>query len=267
MKSEMLRDEISGLLENLQEKFEIMEAQQGPIPQIDMDIFIRDIQGLYESTACLNDANKSEKYNKISKEEKQKDFPKEEEVYHVVETPKSNKKFVAKNPEGSERQTPITDMEIEDILREISQTSVSESQELPRESMGSSVEEKGSVRKSVRTGDLFDSLSAKQEIEDLNRKLAEQRGSSTLGERLQQKRLDSLRAVIGLSDKFQFVKELFDGDSKKYEDVIYTLNNFKKLEEAMQYFSTLKYRFNWEDEADTLGKLTKMIEQKYNLKV
>ncbi len=69
--------------------------------------------------------------------------------------------------------------------------------------------------------------------------------------------------MIGLNDKFEFVKELFDGDSKKYEDVIYTLNNFKKLEEAMQYFSTLKYRFNWDEEQDSLEKLIHMIEKKY----
>ena len=43
-------------------------------------------------------------------------------------------------------------------------------------------------------------------------------------------------------------------------------NNFKKLDEALQYFSTLKYRFNWDEEQDAYEKLTQMIERKYNLR-
>ncbi|MCK5775878.1 MAG: hypothetical protein KAH25_06875, partial [Bacteroidales bacterium] len=113
--------------------------------------------------------------------------------------------------------------------------------------------------------DLFSNVRTNQEILDLNRKLAEARGNHSLAEKLQNQQIENLKSVIGINDKFYFINELFGGDSTKYEDVIYTLNNFKRLDDAMQYFSTLKYRFNWNEESEAPEKLIKMLERKFDL--
>ncbi len=271
MISEMLRDNLSVLLEGLQENFDRMETYQEVIPQIEMDIFLRDIQKVYESTIQLNKQNKELKKDS-NKDTIDKNITKKNEtVYHVVELPQTDKEEVKEIKTEKEvivsntEKTPHSpNINIEDVLKEISNQNVRDQQEKEDKIFTSSKERKAySSYQNEKSSDLFENSSAKQEILDLNRKLAEERKGSSIGERLQQKRIDSLKTVIGLNDKFEFVKELFDGDSKKYEDVIYTLNNFKKLEEAMQYFSTLKYRFNWDEEQDSLEKLIHMIEKKY----
>ena len=271
MVSEILRDNLSVLLEGLQENFDRMETYQEVIPQIEMDIFLRDIQKVYESTIQLNKQNKELKKDSNKDATDQNITKKNETIYHVVELPqtekeeikeiKTEKEVVVSNTEKTPQSPNIS---IDDVLKEISNQNVQDQQEKEDKIFTSSKERKAySSYQNEKNSDLFENSSAKQEILDLNRKLAEERKGSSIGERLQQKRIDSLKAVIGLNDKFEFVKELFDGDSKKYEDVIYTLNNFKKLEEAMQYFSTLKYRFNWDEEQDSLEKLIHMIEKKY----
>ncbi len=236
-----------------------------------MDIFLRDIQKVYESTIQLNKQNKELKKDS-NKDTIDKNITKKNEtVYHVVELPQTDKEEVKEIKTEKEvivsntEKTPHSpNINIEDVLKEISNQNVRDQQEKEDKIFTSSKERKAySSYQNEKSSDLFENSSAKQEILDLNRKLAEERKGSSIGERLQQKRIDSLKTVIGLNDKFEFVKELFDGDSKKYEDVIYTLNNFKKLEEAMQYFSTLKYRFNWDEEQDSLEKLIHMIEKKY----
>jgi len=186
-----------------------------------------------------------------------------------VETHKADKK-TEKNAHTSSENPSVKAPEfmIEDVLKEISKERVQQDHhdEERKDHLRNEIESEPQNFTKESTGDLFERMSANQEILDLNRKLAEQRSGSSIGERLQKQRIESLKGVIGLNDRFQFVKDLFDGDAKKYEDVIYTLNNFKKLDEALQYFSTLKYRFNWDEEQDAYEKLTQMIERKYNLR-
>ena len=54
--------------------------------------------------------------------------------------------------------------------------------------------------------------------------------------------IENLAKGIGLNDKFLFSKELFDGNSQKFNATINAINELNSLEEAEEYINT---NFSW----------------------
>jgi hypothetical protein len=48
-------------------------------------------------------------------------------------------------------------------------------------------------------------------------------------------RITSLRAAIGLNDRFLFIREIFDNNSEKYNKVIEQLDKMEQISEAVEY--------------------------------
>lgn len=48
-------------------------------------------------------------------------------------------------------------------------------------------------------------------------------------------RITNLRAAIGLNDKIQFIREIFENNSEKYNDVIDHLDKMEQIQEAVEY--------------------------------
>ncbi|MDR1054619.1 MAG: hypothetical protein LBL90_02065 [Prevotellaceae bacterium] len=69
-----------------------------------------------------------------------------------------------------------------------------------------------------------------------------------------------LTKAIGINDKFQFIKELFGGDSDKYTDTIRILNNFDSLTEALSHIDTY---FNWDKNNDTVKRIILLVRRRY----
>lgn len=250
MKFELLKGELSVLLENLTEQFDTMGEHTHTIPQIEIDLFKRNIQKLYENALYLDRANTKQKHAKS---------PMLEEVNNVAEPIPT--KVVAPIDVEETIDLLFNKEENKEAKEEISTAIESKkAEEVIVENEASPTEE---TVKAIKTNDLFESEAVV--ITDLNEKLAVARGNHSVAEKLQNKRIESLKSVIGINDKFQFINELFNGDAQKYDETIYTLNNFKKFDEAMQYFSTLKYRFSWEEESEAYEKLSLMLERKFKL--
>lgn len=275
MKFNLMKEEITTMLTGLAEQFESMDSHQGVIPQIEMDIFIRNIQKLYEDTTYLKKLNEN---LLVIPNAKVESFPGEkntEELIYEAELPQ--KELVLKSDveeiveEAVVAEQKVEEVEVEPIIAELKskvmeQVSESEMVDEPKEVIA---EAEGSVDEIVAQpnleNNLFSQVKTSPEISDLNKKLADARNTHSIVEKLQNDRIENLKSVIGINDKFYFINELFGGNAQKYEDIIYTLNNFKKLDDAMQYFSTLKYRFNWNEESEPFAKLVNMLERKFNL--
>ncbi len=257
MKFDLVKEELSVLLITLSEQFETMNAHKNTIPQIELDIFMKNIQELYENTIFLKKANTFlEKNESLHTEDIKENSAKKTPVQTIPAISKNQKEDSLKaneiiefDEEKAEEGVKIEAQEIPNPVTEVP----------PAASFDDILDETKSKK------DLFSQIKASKEIIDLNKKLAEARGNHSLAEKLQNQQIDSLKSVIGINDKFYFINELFDGDSHKYDDVIYTLNNFKKLDDAMQYYSTLKYRYNWSEESEASEKLIHMLERKFDL--
>jgi len=266
MKFELVKEELSTLLSTLVEQFETMDAHQNTIPQIEIDIFTKNIQVLYEQTALLKKSNSQFASESLPI---QKAEPKvhievkaeiEEKVIEEEQVKLSQERDIEEKQ--AEQEIEISDKKEDEIAIEKEESSVEEfkAQKHIESSFDDILEESTQEEE-----DLFSHIKASQEILDLNKKLAEARGNHSLAEKLQNLQIESLKSVIGINDKFYFINELFNGEAHKYEDVIYTLNNFKRIEDAMQYFSTLKYRFSWAEESEAAEKLVHMLERKFNV--
>lgn len=277
MKFDLVKDELSNLLEELMEQFHTIDSHEKAIPQIEMDIFMRNIQKLYENTVFLNKIkeSKSQLSPPINKEENpiiNKEQPVEEKIEEAsIDKPQEliaqelDQLVVVKEEQVKEKikieaQDDLALLMVKEETQATHKETIQEDtiQEETIDSIEDILEEKSET-------DLFSTVKPSDEINDLNKKLADARNTHSIVEKLQNNRIESLKSVIGINDKFYFINELFGGDTQKYEDIIYTLNNFKKLEDAMQYFSTLKYRFAWDEESEPYAKLTHMLERKFNL--
>ena len=256
MKSDLVKEELTNLLSTLTEQFETMNAHENNIPQIEVDIFLKNIQVLYENATFLKKINNTPLKQEVDEKlvapaEIKEEIELKEEIAEEVIS-QITEEIIAEEKESIKEPQKEVSMELP----------IAESFETPEHIVSSfdDILEETKLEK-----DLFSQVKASKEILDLNKKLAEARGNHTLVEKLQNQQIDSLKTVIGINDKFYFINELFDGDTHKYEDVIYTLNNFKKLDDAMQYFSTLKYRFSWNEDLEASEKLIHMLERKFNI--
>lgn len=285
MKLDLVKEEMSMLLENLSEQFEMINKHENTIPQIELDIFMRNIQKLYENSIYLNKVNHSEPHfdlnndtevqtdNHISKKEQKEDLIIESAA---VEDKTENIKITEEIPNKENPNSSTSEIK-EDIANEKEEENNLETEtQVVAETQAKQEFEPKTIEPTInfddlldedseQESDLFSNLNTSSEIVDINHKLAEARNTQSIVEKLQNKRIESLKTVIGINDKFYFINELFSGDSQKYEDIIYTLNNFKKLEDAMVYFSTLKYKFGWDEEAEAYGRLIQMLERKFEM--
>lgn len=270
MKFNLMKEELAAMLASLTEQFELMDSHKENIPQIEMDIFIRNIQKLYEDTIYLKKLNESP----AVKMEIERESPvqisqlKEAKVAIVKETIKEDPIEESVGQEIVEEEITMFEQVIEEVQEELVEKDVKgELEETQQkelfEEIKSSLDDM--IEQPILGDNLFSQVKTSPEISDLNKKLAESRNTHSIVEKLQNNRIENLKSVIGINDKFYFINELFGGNAQKYEDIIYTLNNFKKLEDAMQYFSTLKYRFNWDEESEPFLKLVNMLERKFNL--
>jgi hypothetical protein len=70
---------------------------------------------------------------------------------------------------------------------------------------------------------------------------------------------------IGLNDRLSFVKNLFLGDSKDYEDFIKHINALRTIEEVKDFLNVRiqeKYT-HWKDKEETANRLLHLIEKKF----
>lgn len=269
MKFDLVKEELSNLLEELMEQFHTIDSHEKAIPQIEMDIFKRNIQKLYENTVFLNKINESKgQLNTLTKKEENPIPEQEQPAKEKTEEPKTEKPLEPMALEHEQKvkvkQEHVTIEAQDDLaLQRVDNEDQSINNDLVNKEVNSNYEDILEEEKSET--DLFSTVKPSEEINDLNKKLADARNTHSIVEKLQNNRIENLKSVIGINDKFYFINELFGGDTQKYEDIIYTLNNFKKLDDALQYFSTLKYRFAWDEESEPYTKLTHMLERKFNL--
>lgn len=86
----------------------------------------------------------------------------------------------------------------------------------------------------------------------------------SLAEKLSQTRIDDLTVAIGLNQKFQFIKELFEGDADAYTEAVKKLNRADNKQAAMDYLrNEVKEPFGWDEEDETTLAFINLIERRF----
>jgi hypothetical protein len=71
--------------------------------------------------------------------------------------------------------------------------------------------------------------------------------------------VSSIRAAIGINDRFQYIRELFDGDSEKFLETVKALDSMQNIKEAVDY---LRKNFKWKKNETSL-KFVNLVKRRF----
>ncbi len=248
MKLKTTFEEMEVVLNELNEQFENLCNNEVRVPQIELDIIMATMRRLYEQ---MNQLNKIQNLSGTS------DVIVENANAERIAEPEAR-------PELKEVETDVQEIKADyantnsddydvtkDFLEEMEEQK-EEKTDTPTKKIPKSETQKPSLL-----------LQFEDEIFSVNDTMAKKGEDKSVVNRLSNSRIENLKSAIGINDKFYFINELFAGNSQAYEDVIYTLNNFKRFEESLQYISTLKHRYDWDTDAEAYQKLIHFLERKF----
>ena len=78
-----------------------------------------------------------------------------------------------------------------------------------------------------------------------------------------EKRVDDLRTVININDKFSFMSELFKNNMRAYNDFIMYLNGLTAREEALAYVAETAERYQWDNNSTAVQAFYKVFDKKF----
>ncbi len=93
-----------------------------------------------------------------------------------------------------------------------------------------------------------------------NEELGKSFHGTDLSSKLQSKPLKDIGAAIGVNDRFYYIRELFNGDSNKFDNTIKVLNNSPNFNEAFNYLSE---NYNWDMDDPAVQNLLELIRRKH----
>ncbi len=125
-------------------------------------------------------------------------------------------------------------------------------------------------KKEAKGGSLFDYLSTEsREEKPTVRTLADtlNTGYGNVEEQLERKvnakKVDDLRTIININDKFSFMSELFHNNMKAYNDFILRLNATVDRQQALNFVQDVATQYNWNSESLVVKSFYKIFDRKF----
>ena len=101
-------------------------------------------------------------------------------------------------------------------------------------------------------------------IISLNDILSQNQNTSTILNRLEKSKIDDLKKSITMNQRFQFARELFNGDSEQYEITISALNNCE-ADKAFEMFQTYKQKWAWDETSIAFIELLDLVQRRHEI--
>ena len=77
--------------------------------------------------------------------------------------------------------------------------------------------------------------------------------------KLSNRPVESIQSAIGINDRFQYIRELFDGSAEKFAQTVTDLDGLKNINEAVKYLQT---NFKWKKNETSL-KFVNLIKRRF----
>jgi len=77
--------------------------------------------------------------------------------------------------------------------------------------------------------------------------------------KLSNRPVSSIQSSIGINDRFQYIRELFDGDNRKYTEAVKTLDSMHNVKEAVEY---LRSNYKWKKNETSL-KFVNLVKRRF----
>lgn len=272
MKSEFINMQITEKLklaaERLKEAQELLynAIEDGNISSIDKDLALEKIRKAYDLIIFESPILKDEVISKVTKQpakEKEEETVKAEPVVKAEEEvnlspivqPEVSKKLPEEKPKPAERVS-IFDPSIKGLSK-VGEDKIVENVEKVFEDIKEIKPEEFSILKTEQAESLVEKFQGKRKT--MTEALSKQIKEKPVASQLQEKPILDLTKEIGVHDKFLFIKELFNGDSHKYEETINKVNQFTDIAEALIY---IQENFSWNENNKAANKFIELIRRK-----
>jgi len=101
-------------------------------------------------------------------------------------------------------------------------------------------------------------------IVSLNDILSQNQNTTTILNQLEKSKIDDLKKSITMNQRFQFARELFNGDSEQYEITISALNNCE-AENALSLFQNFKQKWAWDETSIAFIELLDLVQRRHEI--
>ena len=298
-----MKDTVKELTEGMQRLCAVANrivAQQGHVSRIEADLLLEDLRGLYDVALRLGGDALPEPAPAPTKVEEEAEPQAEEKMMAMMSTlaamapaPEPEKPEEPEVPEKPEEPVipesqviPEEPVEEQPLMEELEDNGnallfdevviepeavekqevpeVPEIPEIPENPESPVVPEEPVVQESAAP-------EAKAEQPSLLDYL-QQPASRTLGESLAEakpaqsaleKKVDDLRTVININDKFSFMSELFKGNMKAYNDFIMHLNATTLRDEALAHVAEVAAQYKWDEASSAVKTFYKIFDKKF----
>jgi hypothetical protein len=100
----------------------------------------------------------------------------------------------------------------------------------------------------------------------LNELIASQQAiqNNSIGKKLEKGPIEDLKKSITLNQRFQFARELFNGDNQEYEIVIEKLNSIHR-DDALKQLESLQSKHNWRQDSVAYMEFFELIQRRHAL--
>ena len=78
-----------------------------------------------------------------------------------------------------------------------------------------------------------------------------------------ERKVDDLRTVININDRFTFMRELFGNNIKAYNDFIMTLNGAASRAEAESLIAQMSADQHWDKESAAVAAFMRLLDKKF----
>ncbi len=103
------------------------------------------------------------------------------------------------------------------------------------------------------------------EDKSVHQRISNQKEDKSIGTRMQQNPITSLKEAIGVNEKFLFINELFKGNIQAYNEAIARLNEMDDAKAAFDYLNELSMVHSWDANrsASTIEKLADLVHRRH----
>lgn len=270
MDKSSLRESIIRNLDEIINKTSNLEKYDDPIPQVELDIILRDIQQLYENYKLLAKINNKELEGEIEQQGINSIIEKSEQTFSKIKTisesPSKEEASKLQTGEGigkKEESTEHTLSADHEVLEKEKEAALEEKTDMEEENI---IEQYEQQIKQPATQELESETVAdkyKNTPQSLNEKLGTTAPDNSIAAKLQQDPIKELRSAIGLNEKVLFVKELFKENNEEYRKALNKLDNMPDLTTAMELVNALKLRYGWDDTKESYKLFLNYIKRRF----
>ncbi len=295
MNRDYIKQDLAHLLETISEQVENVYIHENKIPQIEIDILLKNVQRFYEQLIALDKLNKNEQqqfYKELPRDVIQPEaaagtLSKNKNTATEITSSAEPEKNIEQPMDTTADQLVSPSEKIEIAVSEVKGENIAPEPPAivlpPAEVISAepeiNIQEEAAVKVSVPAGksipkkvsktaaSLFDAApSLAEQFDDgttIKEKLNADKKEKSVAETLHQQKIPDLKKVIGINEKFLFINELFEGSLTSYNEHIDKLNNAPDINHARSIVDSLIAKYGWEGNLPIVKNFTELVERRF----